>query len=142
MEWIGFYLGLFIQSNLIVLENFLPLIELILPDFIIDNYLLTNVEKSDGLYHVHLEEKNYSEDDPRKADLPSKGFFPTITLQDFPIRGYKEFLHIKRRRWLNTKTGKVEYRDWNEVSEGTQMTSEFSAFLLDRRPKGIGGYQG
>ena len=70
-------------------------------------------------------------------DLLSKGYFPTITLQDFPIRGHKVFLHIKRRRWLNSKTGKVLYRDWTEVAEGTRMTSEFSAFL-----KGIGGYEG
>jgi hypothetical protein len=119
------------------LESFLPLIELILPDFIIENYLLTHVEKSEERYHVYLEEKNYPQEDPRKADLLSKGYFPTITLQDFPIRGHKVFLHIKRRRWLNSKTGKVVYRDWTEVAEGTRMTSEFSAFL-----KGIGGYEG
>jgi len=119
------------------LESFLPLIELILPDFIIENYLLTHVEKSGELYHVYLEEKNYPEDDPRKGELLSKGYFPTITLQDFPIRGHKVLLHIKRRRWLNIKTGKVEYRAWNEVGDGTRMTSEFADFL-----KAIGGYQG
>lgn len=113
----------------------MPLIDLILPEFIVDNYLLTHVEKSEERYHVCLEEKNYQEDDPRKADLLSMGYFPTITLQDFPIRGHKVFLHIKRRRWLNTKTGKVEYRDWNEVADGTRMTSEFADFLPERRPK-------
>ena len=119
------------------MESFLPLIELLLPEFIIENYLLARVEKSEERYHVYLEEKNYPEDDPRKADLLSKGYFPTITLQDFPIRGHKVFLHIKRRRWLNTKTGRVVYRDWTEVAEGTRMTNEFSAFL-----KEIGGYEG
>ena len=104
------------------MERFL--IELILPEFIIEHYLLTHVEKSEERYHVYLEEKNYPKDDSRKADLLSKGYFPTITLQDFPIRGHKVFLHIKRRRWLNraanrTKTGEVIYRDWNEVAEGT-----------------------
>jgi hypothetical protein len=84
-----------------------------------------------------LEEKNYPECGPRKADLLSKGYFPSITLQDFPIRGHKVFLHVKRRRWLNTTTGKVVHRDWNEVAEGTRMTSEFSAFL-----KAVGGYEG
>ncbi|KAA0989315.1 ISAon1 family transposase N-terminal region protein [Dyadobacter aurulentus] len=119
------------------MESFLPLIELILPDFIIENYLLTHVEKSEERYHVYLEEKNYPEADPIKADLLSKGYFPTITLQDFPIRGHKVFLHIKRRRWLNTKTGKVVHRDWTEVAEGTRMTIEFADFL-----KEIGGYEG
>jgi hypothetical protein len=120
----------------------LPLIELILPDFIIENYLLTHVDKSEEHYHVYLEEKNYPEGDPRKADLLSKGYFPSITLQDFPIRGHKVFLHIKRRRWLNTTTGKVMYRDWNEVAEGTRMTSEFAGFLKPGRRAEIGGYEG
>lgn len=73
------------------MESFFPLIELILPDFIIENYLLTHVEKSDERYHVYLEEKNYEQDDPRRSDLFSKGYFPSITLQDFPIRGHKVF---------------------------------------------------
>lgn len=88
----------------------MPLIELILPEFIIDNYLLPHVDKSEERYHVHLEEKNYAKDDPTRSHLLSKGYFPTITLQDFPIRGHK----VKRRRWLNTKTGKVVYRDWKK----------------------------
>lgn len=115
----------------------MPLIELILPEFIIDNYLLIHVDKSEERYHVHLEEKNYTGDDPRRSHLLSKGYFPTITLQDFPIRGHKVFLHIKRRRWLDTKTGKVVYRDWTEVAKGTRMTSEFATFL-----KAVGGYPG
>lgn len=124
------------------MESFLPLIELLLPEFIIDNYLLTHVEKSEERYHVYLGEKNYPADDPGKADLLSKGYFPTLTLQDFPIRGHRVFLHVKRRRWLNTKTGKVEFRDWNEVADGTRMTSEFSTFLKPGRRAEIGGYAG
>ncbi|WP_445438802.1 ISAon1 family transposase N-terminal region protein [Dyadobacter chenwenxiniae] len=58
-------------------------------------------------------------------------------MQDFRIRGHKVFLHIKRRKWLNIKTRKVVHRDWNQVAEGTRMTSEFSAFL-----KAVGGYEG
>lgn len=101
---------------LLVLVSFLPLIALILPEFIFDNYLLTHVDRSEERYHVYLEEKNDPQGDPRKAKLLSKGNFYTITLQDFPIPGHKVFLHIKRSRWLNTKTGKVVYRDWTEVA--------------------------
>lgn len=113
------------------MESFLPLIDLILPDYLLENYLLTHVEKSDDRYHVYLEEKNYSEEDSRKRVLLSKGYYPSITLQDFPIRGHSVFLHVKRRRWLNTKTGKVVYRDWTEVGEGTRMTREFADFLKE-----------
>ncbi|MCF0060749.1 hypothetical protein MUK70_16025 [Dyadobacter chenwenxiniae] len=70
------------------MESFLPLIELILPEFIIDNYLLTNVEKSEERYHVYLEEKNYPEDDPRKADLLSKGYSLWRSDSDHYIAGF------------------------------------------------------
>ncbi|WP_421825547.1 ISAon1 family transposase N-terminal region protein [Larkinella sp.] len=81
------------------MESFLPLVEYLLPDFIVAYYELTRVEKSSDLLHVYLEEKNYPESDPAKAFLLSKGFLPEITIQDFPIRDKRVFLHIKRRRW-------------------------------------------
>jgi len=109
----------------------LPIIQFLLPEFIIKNFELTSIDRQDGVFHVHIDEKNADGNDPERKNLHSKGFFPTITVQDFPIRGHKVFLHIKRRRWLNTKTGKVVYRDWTEVANGTRMTSEFSAFLKD-----------
>lgn len=113
------------------MESFLPIIQFLLPEFILENFELTSIDRQDGVFHVHIDEKNAGESDSERKNLLSKGFFPTITVQDFPIRGHKVFLHIKRRRWLNTKTGKVVYRDWTEVAEGTRMTSEFSAFLKD-----------
>ena len=113
------------------MESFLPIIQFLLPEFILENFELSSIDRHDGVFHVHIDEKNADENDPERSNLLSKGFFPTITVQDFPIRGHKVFLHIKRRRWLNTKTGKVVYRDWTEVANGTRMTSEFSAFLKD-----------
>ena len=113
------------------MESFLPIIQFLLPEFILENFILTSVDKDVETFHVRIEEKNTADIDPEKKNLLSKGFFPTITVQDFPIRGHKVFLHIKRRRWLNIKTGKVVYRDWTEVAEGTRMTSEFAAFLKE-----------
>jgi hypothetical protein len=117
------------------LESFLPLVEYLLPDFILSYFELTRVEKSSGVLHVYLEEKNYEASDPVRQDLQSKGFLPEITIQDFPIRDKRVFLHIKRRRWQNTRTGKVEQRDWQQVASGARMTAEFAAFL-----KGISRY--
>ncbi|WP_421827995.1 ISAon1 family transposase N-terminal region protein [Larkinella sp.] len=73
------------------MESFLPLVEYLLPDFIVAYYELTRVEKSSDLLHVYLEEKNYPESDPAKAFLLSKGFLPEITIQDFPIRDKRVF---------------------------------------------------
>jgi hypothetical protein len=110
------------------LVRFLPIVQFLLPEFILANFELTSIDRPDGVFHIHLEEKSMSEHDPERANLLSKGFFPVITVQDFPIRGHQVFLHIKRRRWLNTKTGKIVHRDWAVVARGTRMTNEFSAF--------------
>ena len=87
------------------------------------------MDKLSDVLHLYLEEKNYEVSDVAKDNLLSKGFMPEITIQDFPIRDKRVFLHVKRRRWLNTQTGKVEQRDWSHVSEGTRMTKEFAIFL-------------
>ena len=113
------------------MESFLPVVQFLFPEFILQNFALTSFEQENGIYHARIEEKNAAEDDPERKNLLSKGFFDVITVQDFPIRGHKVFLHIKRRRWMNTKTGKVVYRDWTEIGKGTRMTSEFAAFLKD-----------
>ncbi len=54
----------------------MPLVEYLLPDFILSYFELTHVEKSAGVLHLYLEEKNYEPSDPAKADLHSKGFLP------------------------------------------------------------------
>jgi len=111
------------------LESFLPLVEYLLPEFILTYYQLTRVEHALEVLHLYLEEKNYQESAKPKDQLLSKGFLPEITIQDFPIRDKRVFLHIKRRRWLNAKTEKIETRDWNQVAQGTRMTKEFALFL-------------
>mgnify|MGYP001810619627 CR=1 FL=1 len=110
------------------MESFLPLVEYLLPDFIVSYFEWMRVEKMADVLHVYLEEKNYPASSGQKKDLLLKGFLPEITIRDFPIRDKKVFLHIKRRRWLNTKTGKVEQRDWQEVASGTRMTADFAVF--------------
>jgi transposase len=58
-------------------------------------------------------------------------YFEEITVQDFPIRGHQVYLHITRRRWLNEDTGKIVFRDWNLVADGTRVTQEFASFLKE-----------
>ena len=113
------------------MESFLPIIQFLLPEFILENFELTTIDRQEGVFHIHLTEKNTDERDSERENLLSKGFFSPITVQDFPLRGHKVFLHIKRRRWLNTQTGKVVYRDWTQVEKGTRMTGEFAAFLKE-----------
>ena len=121
----------FALDPVLALESFLPIVQFLLPEFILENFELTTITRQEGVFHIHLTEKNTDDRDSEGKNLLSKGFFAPITVQDFPLRGHKVFLHIKRRRWLNTQTGKVVYRDWTEVGKGTRMTSEFALFLKD-----------
>jgi len=114
-------------------RNFL---DLILPQGILDYFLLTDFTSSTCEISLYLEEKNVIPEEYRSDKLISKGFFDEITVQDFPLRGKAVYLHIRRRRWLNPTTGAVVFRDWKMVAQGTRMTTEFASFL-----KAISGYQ-
>ncbi len=103
----------------------------LLPDYLLSYFELSSVERYSEVLHLYLQEKNYSPEEISEKGLLSKGFLPEITIQDFPIREHRVFLHVRRRRWLNTQTGQVEQRDWKEVSQGTRMTTDFAAFLKE-----------
>jgi hypothetical protein len=110
------------------------LVRLLLPQGILDFFELTNVTQTDIGLQLYLEEKNIVPLEYQDQKLESKGFLPEIMVQDFPIRGQKVNLHIKRRRWEIKDTGETITRDWKLVSKGARITTEFGNFL-----KGIFG---
>jgi hypothetical protein len=110
------------------------LISFLLPEGILDYFELTKADKDSDGFNIYLEEKNIAPSGYQKHELESKGFFPEIRIQDFPIRGHKVALCVKRRRWTVIKDGKIISRDWDLIIRGTRMTTEFGLFL-----KGIFG---
>ena len=76
-----------------------------------------------------------------KATVPSEftsegnfvchGFYDSQLIQDFPLRGEKFNLRVKRRRWIDKQTQKIVARDWKVVAKGTSMSQEFATFLKD-----------
>lgn len=118
-------------------DSFDVLLKLILPESIEEYFELTSYKKEGEALHLYLREINSIPTEYKDNKISSKGFFDEATIQDFPIRGYQVFLHITRRRWLNEDTGKVVYRNWEMVAQGTRITKDFAAFL-----KEIGRYSG
>ena len=116
-------------------DSFDVLLKLILPESIESYFELISYKKAGEELHLYLQELNTTPEEYKDHKLRSKGFFDPVTIQDFPIRGYQVFLHITRRRWLNQDTGKVVFRDWNLVAQGTRITKDFATFL-----KGISRY--
>jgi len=112
-------------------DRFTQLLHYILPSFLLEHFDLSDIHESDGVLHISLEELNVVPAEFSGQKLLSKGFFKSIDVQDFPIRGQGVFLKIKRRRWIDPDTGKVVYRDWNLIAKGTRMTEGFAAFLKE-----------
>ena len=110
------------------------LVRLLLPEGILEYFELTDVAQTPIGLNIHLEEKNIPPAGYQKEQLESKGFLPETAIQDFPIRGHKVALCIKRRRWEVKQGGQIITRDWNLVRKGARMTTEFGTFL-----KGIFG---
>lgn len=110
------------------------LVRLILPEGILEYFELTNVSHTETGLNIYLEEKNLAPSGYEKSQLESKGFLPETAIQDFPIRGHKVALCIKRRRWEIKASGEIITRDWALVRKGARMTTEFGTFL-----KGIFG---
>lgn len=109
--------------------NDAELLRLFLPELLIEHFEVVKFEEANKILHIYFEEKNTVPREFSSYILHSKGFVPEITVDDFPLRGKTVKLHIKRRRWTDTKTGTIIQRDWNLIAKGTRMTQDFAEFL-------------
>jgi hypothetical protein len=94
-----------------------------------------SAELSSNILRLILPEELFEYFEIENLNLHSKGFYDTITVQDFPLRNKALYLHIKGRKWVNVDTGDVVSRDWKLVAQGTRYTQSFADFL-----KGLLGY--
>jgi hypothetical protein len=102
---------------------------LLLPTGMLEYFEITEVKEHGDSVDIYLTELNIVPCEYRNDKLQSKGFYEEITINDFPIRGKRLLLHLKRRKWLNESTGDIVNRDWGLVAKGTRMTQEFASFL-------------
>lgn len=98
---------------------------LLLPSGLLDYFDILKVEDSKTQIKIYLEEKN-NLDNP---DYESKGFYPHVLVNDFPVRGKTLLLELRRRRWIHKQSGEYLSRDFKIVAEGTRITQEFASFL-------------
>ena len=115
-------------------DPYIQLATLLLPKGLLEFFDLKQVVQSESGLEIHLEEKNLVPAEYQNQRLESKGLLPQVSIQDFPIRGQKVALCVKRRRWRVLSTGELVTRDWDLVHKGARMTTEFGLFL-----KGIFG---
>lgn len=113
-------------------EYFKAQVNVVLPAQILDYFTALGVEQTETEIHISLDEQ------PNKELLDcihfeSKGFMDVVNVTDFPIRNHKVILKIRRRRWLDTRTGKSFSLpiDLDIVVKGTRYSKEFGVFLKE-----------
>lgn len=83
---------------------------------------------------IHLVQKNILPAEYSSQEYESKGFTDAQSVVDFPIRGRRVYLSIKRRRWRHKQDkNKVVYSNFSFLADSTRMTQELAAFLKDAR---------
>ena len=91
---------------------------------------LCDLETKQDVFHIELEEKNQLPQSYNQDSYQSKGFYPSKTIQDFPIRGKALYLNIKRRRWRSKDGLSPDIKgDYSFIAEGSKITKELSDFL-------------
>lgn len=105
------------------------LLQLILPEVIFEYFDIIDFKTSERRLDIYLDEKPVYPEGYKKEELLSKGFTPSSTVQDFPIRKMSTYLHLRRRKWQVIKDNKIISRSIKISTDGTRMTEEFASFL-------------
>lgn len=108
------------------------LAHVVLPSQILDYFTIVGIEQTSTEIRIGLDEKMQP---GIQADVhfESKGFMDAVSVTDFPIRDHKVILRIRRRRWVDLRTGKSLSIpiDLDIVAKGTRYSKEFGAFLKE-----------
>ena len=113
-------------------DAYIQLAKLVLPRDIEAHFEITRVEVDEHLMemYIHLDEKM----NPylcKSDEYESKGFMEAVSITDFPIRDHKVILKVRRRRWVDRKTGESFVDRISVTEDGTRYSKEFAAFLKD-----------
>ena len=111
------------------IDLWFELTKMYFPEGIFDYFELTKLDFTETSIEASFDEKNETSEKFSGEKLTSKGFYPEISLQDFPIRDKILRLHIRRRRWTVESSGEIVSNDWNIPAKGTRYTKGFAAFL-------------
>ena len=108
----------------------LLLAKVVLPLEVLDHFAIVEIESTETEIHIHLDELMKEE---LQFDLhfESKGFIAPVMITDFPIRDHEVLLILRRRRWLDIRTGKSFILPLNIAVEGTRYSKEFATFLKE-----------
>ena len=108
------------------------LVEFVLPSDVLHYFSIVKIESDSSslrIYPYEKMEKELSDD----LHFESKGFMDSVGVTDFPIRDHKVILALRRRRWIDTRTGKSFSLPLqiDITASGTRYSKEFGSFLKE-----------
>ena len=121
-----------IKLTIIIMTIEKSILELILPEGILEWFDLAGGDRNENDLRIILEEKNLPPitEELKNKTIISKGF-KEITITDFPIRGRRTLLTFRRRYWQAEGQIELLKRDIPLNFPGTQLEKEFADFLKE-----------
>ena len=107
--------------------------ETVFPSVIVENFDIVSIQHypKEEEIHIHLDEKKSIPVEFSSRRVVFNGFTSAKKIQDYPIRGNAVYLHVRRRKWLDTETNEILTKTYSIAFEGTQLTKEFVSFLKE-----------
>jgi len=109
---------------------YMTLAKVVLPHELLESFEITKIDAKESEIHFYLDER-MNEDLRKNPNIESKGFTEVSSITDFPIRDHKVILKLRRRRWLDVRTGKSFQLPLKVAADGTRYSKEFAAFLKE-----------
>lgn len=83
------------------------MLKLILPKFLVNHFDLVKNTRNGEVMHLYFEERNVTPNEVANRLLIVHGFHKELTIQDFPLRVYTVYHHVKRSRWLDKNSKEI-----------------------------------
>ena len=121
------------ESNITKMENYKEMLSIFLPEGILEYFECTSVRVVEKVITVRLEEKPWVPEIPKEhrgKKIISKGF-KDFSVDDFPVRGKKVQLLLRRRVFQIEGVPKLLKRELNIVFPQTHLETGFAIFLKE-----------
>lgn len=107
------------------------LLETLFPGVIVENFDIVSIQHypKEEEIHIHLDEKKSIPVEFSSRRVVFNGFTSAKKIQDYPIRGNAVYLHVRRRKWLDTETNEILTKTYSIAFEGTQLTKGVCVFF-------------
>ena len=108
------------------------ILRLLIPEEILDCFELSQiVENDDELLFDLIEKESCIPKSIKKEEAVLNGYMNSTTLQSFPQKGKRCYIHLRRRRWKlkGSNDTRSYFNEYEFTSSGTMATKPFGAFL-------------